>query len=379
MKVAMVETGGWGGIAHYTWNLCEALVRGGTDVVLLTNTRYELAGLTRHFHLQPHFDGRIGYLRTAAGFLRHLSNMAPDIVHVQDAISTRFDALLWPIVRRRIPLVYTVHNVRSHESAGWENWTVWRTVRAAHGVVAHTQESAQALMAKVPRAVVRVVHHGDYSFFGTNDVCDKQAARRRLNLPETGQILLTFGAIRPYKGILELISVLPEVRRRCPTVHLVVAGPLLVGNEAEYHQAIQRAGMERAVTFHARYVPHADVATYFSAADVAVYNYCDVTDSGALRIACSLGVPVVATAVGAFAEFLRDGATGRLVPPHAPTALATALCDILEDRKAAMRMAEAAQTLSVSQWSWQDSARQTVSLYEAVMIGKRGGPGQECQ
>ncbi len=57
------------------------------------------------------------------------------------------------------------------------------------------------------------------------------------------------------------------------------------------------------------------VARYFAAADVAVFNYRDITDSGSLRLACDLGTPVVATAVGSFGEFLTDGATARLVEP----------------------------------------------------------------
>jgi glycosyltransferase involved in cell wall biosynthesis len=373
VKIAMVETGGWGGIAHYTWNLCQALTEEGADVALLTNARYELAGLTRRFGLEACFVGGVGYLRSAVAFLHRLSVVRPDVVHVQSAISTRFDALLWPIVKWRMPLVYTVHNVRSHEDTPWESWTLWRSVRGADGVIVHTKESAHVLAAKAPRALVRVVHHGDYSFFAARSACDRKTARRQLGLREDGQIILAFGAIRPYKGILELIRVLPEIRRRHHDASLVVAGPLLVGTEAEYRQAIAGAGLEAAVTFHPQYVPHGDVAAYFAAADVAVYNYQDITDSGSLRIACSLGVPVVATNVGAFREFLTDGENGRLVPPHDPNSLAAAVGDVLADPVEAARMAGAARHLVTSHWSWADSAKATLALYtEARKIRARG-------
>ena len=75
---------------------------------------------------------------------------------------------------------------------------------------------------------------------------------------------------------------------------------------------------------------------------------------------------MVATAVGAFSEFLRDGITARLVPVHAPEAMAAAVCDLLENRAAAVRMAQAARALSASKWSWQDSALQTIALYETI-------------
>lgn len=368
MKVAMIETGGWGGIAHYAWNLCQALAQEGANVILLTNARYELADLPRAFQTELCFNAADGYVWTASALLRRLSAPSPDIVHVQSLISTRFDVLLWPFVRRRIPLVMTAHNIRSHESSPWEAWTTWRSFRAADALIVHTNESIRIATQRLgSRPVVALIHHGDYSFFAPAQPPSQSDARNRLRLPPSVPLLLAFGAIRPYKGILELFQTLALVRKRHPGAHLLIAGPLLVGSEVEYRGAIERARLGDAVTFRPQYVPHAEVALHFAAADVAVYNYSEVTDSGALRIACSLGTPVVATAVGAFREFLQDGVTGRLVPPHNPAVLTAAICDLLEDREAALRMATAARDLAVSRWSWQDSARQTIALYEALV------------
>jgi len=302
-------------------------------------------------------------------------------VHVQSLLSTRFDALLWPLVRRRARLVVTAHNVRPHEHGRWEEWTWWRTLRAADAVIVHTRQAADLVSRRLgPDRRVELIHHGDYAFFRPDRALDRSAARRKLGLPERGQLLLAFGAIRPYKGLLDLIAALPAVQRRHPDAHLVVAGPLLVGSRDEYEAAIDRAHVREAITFRPGYVPHADVATYFAAADVAVFNYRDVTDSGALRVAASLGTPIVATSVGAFREFLADGATGRLVPPGDRGALAATLSEVLADVAGAGRMADAARALSASAWSWTDSARATLALYRALappssasLIGARPG------
>ena len=372
MKVAMVETGGWGGIAHYAWNLCRALAQEGVDAVLLTNIKYELANLSSSFRVEQSFDGGVGYLRTAGAFVQRLRALAPDVVHVQSLISSRFDALLWPLVRRQAPLVMTAHNVRSHENTPWENWTVWRCLQTADAVIVHTKESADVVTTRVSEGTpVRVIHHGDYAFFVGNGMRERQQARRRLDLPEDARIVLAFGAIRPYKGILELISAFPRIRARHPGAYLVIAGPLMVGTKGEYREAIRKAGIEAAVALRPQYVPHDSVAPYFAAADVAVYNYHDVTDSGSLRIACSLGTPVVATGVGGFREFLTDGVTGRLVPPEAPGLLVEAISDVLADPAGAAKMAEAARTLSASAWSWADSARATLEVYSAICAAPR--------
>jgi glycosyltransferase involved in cell wall biosynthesis len=397
VNVLMVETGGWGGIAHYTFNLCTALTAAGVEVSLLTNRAWELDGLSGGFAVDRAFAGDGGYM-TNVGVLRdRLARSRPDVVHVQSLISTRFDALLWPMVRRRVALVMTIHNVRTHERIRWDDWTLWRCYAAADAVIVHTQSAADVARRRLPARVrIELVHHGDAGFLGRgglrpHDTHTASAplstppgrgglrlhepgeARRRLGLSEDGKIVLAFGAIRPYKGLHELIATLAKLRRRHADARLVIAGPLLVGTEQEYRDAIRRAGVEDAVVFRPQYVPAADVFDYFAAADVAVFNYRDITDSGSLRLACGSGTPVVATAVGSFREFLSDGVTARLVEPGDAGALVAALGDVLSAPERATCMADAARALAASTWSWAESAKATAHLYETV--GRAGATG----
>lgn len=370
MKVAMVETGGWGGIAHYAWNLCAALTAVDVEVWLLTNRAWELAHLPRRFEVDCCFGGDAGYLENVRALRERLVRMQPGVVHVQSLISTRFDALLWPVIRHRVPMVMTVHNVRSHERIRWDDWTLWRCVAAADAVVVHTRQAAEVARRRLGgRARIEVIHHGDAGFLHGAGGPDRGDARSRLGLPRHAKVVLAFGAIRPYKGLPGVIGALAEVRRRHPDAWLVIAGPLLAGSEREYHEAIRRAGVDGAVVFRPSYVPAEEVPTYFAAAAVAVFNYTDITDSGSLRLACDMGTPLVATAVGSFREFLTDGVTARLVEPGDHRALAAALGDVLADPAGAARMAQAARALAASTWSWAESAKATARLYAAVARG----------
>jgi glycosyltransferase involved in cell wall biosynthesis len=389
VNVMMVETGGWGGIAHYTFNLCAALADAGVGVSLLTNRAWELEGLARSFTVDRGFAGAAGYLRNVGALRERLVRSRPDVVHVQSLLSTRFDTLLWPMVRRRVPLVMTVHNVRTHERIRWDDWTLWRCFAAADAVVVHTRTAADVARRRLPARVrIELVHHGDAGFLGRGGLRlhdmhapsaplstppgkgglrpDRRGARTRLGLPGDAKIVLAFGAIRPYKGLHELIAAIAELRRRHAEARLVIAGPLLVGTEGEYRDAIHRAGLDDAVVFRPQYVPTTDVADYFAAADVAVFNYRDITDSGSLRLACGSGTPVVATDVGSFREFLSDGVTARLVPPGDARTLVAALGEVLGDPERAARMADAARALAASAWSWAESAKGTRRLYETV-------------
>lgn len=370
MRVLMVETGGWGGIAHYTWNLCAALAGGGVEVSLLTNREWELARLSSPFAVDRCFSPGAGYLGNARALRDRVASLRPGVVHVQSVISTRFDALLWPLIWRRAPIVMTIHNVRTHERIRWDDWTLWRCYAAADAVVVHTRRAADVARERLPaRARIELIHHGDAGFLQGEQRPDRSAARAALGLPRDARLVLAFGAIRPYKGIHGVIAALPELRRRHADATLVIAGPLLVGSEEEYRDAIHRAGVDDAVIFRPGYVPAEEVATYFAAADVAVFNYRDITDSGSLRLACDVGTPVVATAVGSFREFLTDGITARLVEPGHGPALATALGDVLAQPERAARMAQAARALAASTWSWAESAKATAELYETLARG----------
>ena len=368
-KALMVETGGWGGIAHYTWNLCAALALRGVEVSLLTNREWELAHLSSSFAVDRCFSAGAGYLGNVKALRDRVTIARPAVVHVQSLLSTRLDALLWPLIQRRAPVVMTIHNVRTHERIRWDDWTLWRCFAAADAVVVHTKQAADVARQRLPAARIELIHHGDAGFLNGVGRPDRLAARAALGLPSDAPIVLAFGAIRPYKGIHDVIGALPELRRRHADARLVIAGPLLVGTEEEYRDAIRRAGVEGAVMFRPGYVPAEAVATYFAAADVAVYNYRDVTDSGSLRLACGLGTPVVATAVGSFREFLTDGVTARLIDPDDAPGLARALGDVLARPEVALRMAVAARALAASAWSWAESAAATARLYETLARG----------
>ena len=370
MKVVMVETGGWGGIAHYAWNLCAALAGAGVEVSLLTNRDWELGRLPSLFEVDRCFSPDAGYLGNVSALRDRMARSRPGVVHVQSLLSTRFDALLWPVIRRRRPLVMTIHNVRTHERIRWDDWTLWRCFGAADAVVVHTQRAADVARQRLPAgARIELIHHGDAGFLHGERRPDRLGARAMLDLPSHAKIVIAFGAIRPYKGLHGVIAAVADLRRRHADAWLVIAGPLLVGREDEYCEAIRRADVDGAVVFRPRYVPAEEVSAYFAAADVAVFNYRDITDSGSLRLACDLGTPVVATAVGSFREFLTDGVTARLVEPGDTRGLAAALGDVLAHPESAARMAQAAQALAGSAWSWAQSAKATAGLYETLARG----------
>jgi glycosyltransferase involved in cell wall biosynthesis len=164
----------------------------------------------------------------------------------------------------------------------------------------------------------------------------KSLARRRLGLPQDVPLVLQLGRIVPRKGIDTVISGFARfLRNRSSSACLAVVGgerrtpdPLRDPEIARLQDLSRKEGIGDQVLFPGR-ACRDDVKYYFSAADVFVttpwYEPFGITPLEAM--AC--GTPVVGAAVGGIPFTVKDGVTGRLVPPRDPDAVAGALAEIL--------------------------------------------------
>ena len=106
--------------------------------------------------------------------------------------------------------------------------------------------------------------------------------------------------------------------------HLVIVGEFYEDPE-KYRGPLDTLRKRGQVTLVDRYVPNEEVSVYFSASDIVMVPYLSATQSGVIQIAYAFQKPVVATTVGGIPEVVVDGATGFLVPPGDPRAMAVAV------------------------------------------------------
>ncbi len=375
MKVLMIEPGGWGGICHYTYNLCRALGDLGVRVTLVTDRNYELRALPRAFDLVDELDPHGSYrraIRTLVGVWRRLR---PDVTHLQATLSARRDWAWFPLFNLLdIPVAVTAHNILPHDRAEREAFGMTFAhgviYRLADAVFVHGQANRRELLRAfaVPERRVTVIPHGDYTFAGAH--IEKVEARRRLGLAPQDRVLLCFGTIRNYKGVHHLIPAFGKVLQEVPNARLIIAGkPIGVDMDA-YERAIDAAGVREAVRLDPRYIPMEDIPTYFNAADLVVLPYVHVYQSGALQLAYAHARPVVVTAVGALPESVRDGINGRVVPPGDPDRLAEALIELLSLPDGTLsEMGRHSRQMAETEFGWANVARKTVEVYNGIYGG----------
>jgi len=223
---------------------------------------------------------------------------------------------------KRSRVAFICHNVVPHERMPLARMLSLWALRHGDGFIVHSEQDRRNLEGLLPGlpqyAVCRTVHP-QYELFPMSGLA-KDEARTRLGIE--GKVVLFFGFVRRYKGLMDLIAALALLKNR--DVTCLVAGEFY-DKKAGYEARIRQLGLEHRIRTVDRYIPNEEVEAYFAAADAVVLPYRTATQSGIAQIAFRFGRPVIATSVGGLPESIDDGRTGLLVPPRNPEALAAAI------------------------------------------------------
>ncbi|GAB4118709.1 MAG: glycosyltransferase [Roseiflexaceae bacterium] len=247
--------------------------------------------------------------------------------------------------RAGIPVIYLCHQLIEPDSSPME-WQIARLgLRDANAFVMLTRRESETLARALPNRPIRAAHLPVFDEFPP--LPTKAAARTELGLPVDRQIMLCFGFVRRYKGIihaLEALAALPN------TVELVVAGEFWEP-EQDYVLHIERLGLQGRVHLFNRYIPNEAIGAYFGAADALLLPYLSGSQSGVAMIAIHYGLPVIASDVGGLAETIHHGENGLIVPPGDSGALARAIEQFITNNLASSMHQAMEHTRNRLSWS----------------------------
>ena len=135
---------------------------------------------------------------------------------------------------------------------------------------------------------------------------------------------------------------------------------------------VKRWGLQSRVTFTGR-VSTEELVRLYNSAEILVSPsvYEGFGLPAAEAMAC--GVPVVSTTAGALPEVVAHGETGWLAPPGNAAALADGIRRLMADAELRKRMGAAGRQRMLERFTWRETARKTVALYEEV-LSRRATP-----
>ncbi len=163
---------------------------------------------------------------------------------------------------------------------------------------------------------------------------DGASFRARHGLGDAGPVVAVVGNLSPGRGQDSAVRALAHVLERLPSARLLIAGlphPRAVDEAfaAEVRRLARELGVERSVVFTGAVERVADL---YAASDLVVNPARFNEPFGRVAPeALMAGRAVVASAVGAIPEVLRDGRDALLVPPDDPRALGEAIVRLVED------------------------------------------------
>lgn len=368
------------GVASYTANLAHALAGRGAAVDVVAPRERDAPDepeLSRDGPIVVRRAFERGPMALATAGAAARSTRAP-VVHLQHEMFLYGGPSSVPgivpalrALRSRATTVVTMHQVVEPRTVD-RSFTELHRVRVPARVARHALDGLQRSIASLASACI--VHEQPFAASVPGSVViphgvevrstpSRSDARRDLGL-EPGDarlVVLCFGFLAPYKG---LEVTLEAGRLLGDDALVVIAGgphPRLAAAGDAYAADLRRRFGGRGVRFTG-WVAEADVARWYSAADVAVFAYpAPFSSSGALALALAHGTPVLLSPSLAACV----GAADDLVTPPSPQGLSTRLREL--QRPAAREAVAAASAALARSRAWPDVAGAHLHLYEHLV------------
>lgn len=385
MRVLMVAGASTGGLYAYTDALCSGLCGAGAEVTVLTNSLW--ANLPRPFRVERRLfeftdkKKQWSQLHWAADrFYRSLINSLRrnrfavrehfDVVHFQDVGTPLLDQFFLKPLRRHLPVVLTIHDVKPHYDRFVSRASfIKRSLQIPQRLIVHYEDGKRQMADHwgICADRIDVIPHGIIPLQNPPDLI---AARKKLNLPSNCQIILFFGAIRPNKGLDILLKALEIIKSRNRRVLLVIAGGLLGRfNFESYSDMIRKYDLSEYVQTFIHFIPEEEVDYFFAASDLVVLPYLKFeAQSGVLLRAYAHKKPVVVSDIGAMGELVSSDKVGLVVESGAVEPLAQAVINALDSLD---KFQSCYGPELENKYNWEHIAKLTMRSYEAAISSKQ--------
>ena len=302
----------------------------------------------------------------------------PGIVHVQymPLLQRGLPLEVWFLRYIRwlgIPIVYTVHNVLPQDTGEHFKAIYQRVYPLADLLICHNQAAQKRLVEEFSIAPkrIRVIPHGPMFYDGQRpSLAD---ARAKMNLSPGQCLVLWQGVVVPYKGIDFLLHAWSKVQHDALNARLIIAGTGDSHLLQSIREKVKSLGIEKTVQLELRFLPVDELYTYYTAADIVVYPYKEITTSGALLTGISHAKTIVATDLPPFRELLRDGLSAALVHYGDVESLSATLERLIQDPAERKRLSDGIAASRSTQDPWLPIAQETQKCYLEVLRARSAG------
>lgn len=308
----------------------------------------------------------VSYLKSQLKLFLDIRREKPDIVHFQWFKIPPLDYLLLVLIKKYSRVVYTSHDVFSHDNEKRFRRTFHKIFKLADEVVVHTRTDKDKLATIIAPDKITVIKHG---------LLDLE--KHFKNVPDTGQIkeklgikteivFSALGTMNPYKGTDLIIrawqssAALSNSRK----AKLIIAGRNKMGLTKEMFR-------QGNIIFIDRYIPNGEFIALIRISNLILMPYRSISQSGLLLSALAVEKKILVSQAGELTEPFRHGNIGWVVNQNDVGGLRAALEEILVREQDLTRPVDPAIWRGIrEQYGWEDIGAKTSLLYLRTARGK---------
>lgn len=301
---------------------------------------------------------------------RLIRRIEPQVVHTHSSKAGIVGrAAAW---REKVPLVvHTVHGLPFHRGNGWsrnrlyvaaERWAA----RRCHAIVAITGAMEHAMLRRrigrpeqftvIPSGVDPQPFEAAFAARGAH----RARVRASLGIDPEVPVIGMVARLDPLKGQDDLLDCLPLLRRRWPSLRVLLVGD--GRHRARIERRLRYSDLGACVHLAGR-VPVASVPGWYPAMDLQVLPSYQEGQGRTLVEGMLLGVPAVGYDAGGIPEVCLHGETGLVVPTGEGRRLRGALLDLLADPECRVRMGARGRAVALERFTARRMTDQLAELY----------------
>lgn len=190
--------------------------------------------------------------------------------------------------------------------------------------------------------------------------------------PSAPLLFASSSGVAAYKGLHVLMRAVAILKRKYPGIILNVAGDIMKKGirQSGYARWLQREARRIEISENIRWLGPLDangiIQEFHKASAVVIPSFVE-TYSLAMAEAMVLGVPVVASYVGAMPELARDRESALFFPPGDEVACACQLGKIIGDRKLADRLSQNARQTGLLRNAPDEVVTRQITIYNKIL------------
>jgi len=293
--------------------------------------------------------------------------MAAHDIRLVHTFDVPLDLFGVPVARLfRSPVVLSSQRAHRALTPGVTRHLLRLTDRMADGIVVNCRSVERELVSRdgVPCSQIHLAYNGVDTdvFYPEGAAAEVPWRHEAVSAPTNPTVIGVVCALRPEKGLPQLLEGFARVRTSYPEARLLVvgSGPMLAELEARAN-ALQLGG-------DCRFQSAAqNVAQWLRVMDIFVLPSLSEALSNSLMEAMACGCCAIASDTGGNPELVRDGETGLLFPVGDTTALAACMDRLLANRAERRRLAANGAQFMRECFNREAAARRMGEIYTSYL------------